>query len=129
VAVVTSGTTSPVEIASTRAPGARHLLWALWALVLGLGVLASWWTVAARGAARPSIAPTATLPVLGSASPPPLAAPEGPAASAAPVEAAGTPSSRPFGPSKKHAAGKANCAVPYTLDANGYRRYRRECFE
>ena len=129
-----------------------------WALAIGLGLLASWFAVASRSAplppsaARHEDAPPAVVSASASASvsapsatvsapsatasavtPLPRSAPtssaSGPAAKAlipsAPVSAA-----RPPGKLKKSRPGvPSDCAVPYTVDANGDRRYRRECFE
>lgn len=47
---------------------------------------------------------------------------------AAAVRAA-PPSGPPPGRLRKARSGAPDCGVPYTVDANGYRRYQRECFE
>ncbi len=123
--------TSPVVREGSSATRARLLPWAL---VLGVAFLASWWAVASRGAPAASTGPAGAPPVVVSApaATPPLPAPEvlaAPAAPSAPLPSAASPPPRAAGPTKKHAATKPDCAVPYTLDADGYRHYRRECFE
>jgi serine/threonine-protein kinase len=62
-----------------------------------------------------------------------------PAASQAPVDDAIQPSALPLAPPLPHAprpttttrrapaALPAGCDPPYTVDANGYRKYKREC--
>jgi eukaryotic-like serine/threonine-protein kinase len=95
---------------------------------------------AARGGAAPEIAsrraassPTpAPLPAAHEPERPVLVSAPPPAASSAPEPTPPSPSSpgRNRGKLRTVApSGKVDCSVPYTVDAQGYRRYRRECFE
>jgi len=113
-----------------------------WALIVLLGLLASWFAFAARRAplspAHPVDARAAALtaPLLtssGALAPAPSSSSSSAEARALapapPVVSAFVPS-RPPGKLKKGRAGASvDCAVPYTVDSNGDRHYRRECFE
>lgn len=112
-----------------------------WALMVLLGLVAAWFAVAPRREqffpARPVDAPAAALsaaPPMAASSgvlaPPSAGSAEAPALAPAPSVVSALAPSRPPGKLKKGRAGASvDCSVPYTVDSNGDRHYRRECFE
>ncbi|CAN5918768.1 hypothetical protein BH11MYX4_BH11MYX4_04210 [soil metagenome] len=109
-----------------------------WALAAGLGLMVLWLAVAARSVPPPVAARAAELPAVSTGAVP-GALPPAPSASTPPAASAVAPplapsaasaATRPPGKLRKGRPGApVDCAIPYTVDANGDRRYRRECFE
>lgn len=102
-----------------------------WALVVGLGLVAAWFAFASRNAPAPAAPRREEAPPVAASSP---AAPTSPPPSisqptATPPAPAASASNHPPGKLKKSRPGAPDCAIPYTVDSNGFRRYRRECFE
>jgi serine/threonine-protein kinase len=91
-------------------------------------------TTAAQTTAAPAILPPSPPPVSATALPAPSASPPetatvAPASTEAPANRAAAPRPVPHRAAAPAAAagGAPSCDPPYTIDANGFRRYKREC--